>query len=98
MLFLRWLVRDMLFRAQFLCFEFTNSKFRAFKLEISSLKHEISSIQDKTRQNNIYSHFLFHRITVKKNKKKTIFHCWLLCLNCESNMKRNIEVYINGNA
>ena len=54
--------------------------------------------QDKTRQDNIYSHFLFHRFTVTKVNKKTIFHCWLVCLNCESNMKRNIEVYINGNA
>ena len=34
----------------------------------------------------------------KKINKKTIFHCWLVCLNCESNMKRNIDVYINGNA
>ena len=35
---IRWLVRDMLFRDQFLCFEFTNSKFRVYKLEILSLQ------------------------------------------------------------
>ena len=33
----------------------------------------------------------------KNNKQQyieTIFHCWLACLNYESYMKRNIEVYI----
>ena len=60
--FLRWLVKDILFRDHFLCFEFTNSKFRVYKHEISSLqtrnfeftntkfrvyKHEISSLQTR---------------------------------------------------
>ena len=35
---LRWLVRDILFRDHFLCFEFTNTKFQVYKLEISSLQ------------------------------------------------------------
>ena len=33
----------------------------------------------------------------EKIKKETILHCWLVCLNCESNKKRNIEVYVYGN-
>ena len=84
---LPWLVRDMLFRDHFLCFEFTDSKFRVYKHEIPSFqtrgfeftnlkvqvyKHEILSLQTRNFEFTNSKYFEFKFRVCKLEAEKLI--------------------------